>query len=35
MIDPFKAVGIDVGIKNFARDSDGYLTPNLMNLKKM
>ncbi len=30
-----KAVGIDVGIKNFARDSDGYQTPNPMSLKKM
>ncbi|MHB8602326.1 MAG: RNA-guided endonuclease InsQ/TnpB family protein [Nitrosotalea sp.] len=30
-----KAVGIDVGIKNFAYDSDGFVTPNLMNLKKL
>jgi putative transposase len=31
----FKAVGIDVGIKSFAYDSDGYRTPNPLNLKKM
>lgn len=30
-----KAVGIDVGIKNFAYDSDGFVTPNPLNLKKM
>lgn len=30
-----KAVGIDVGIKNFAYDSDGCQTPNPYNLKKM
>jgi len=30
-----KAVGIDVGIKSFAYDSDGYQTPNPLNLKKM
>ncbi len=30
-----KSVGIDVGIKNFAYDSDGYQTPNPMNLQKM
>lgn len=30
-----KAVGIDVGIKNFAYDSDGHQTPNPLNLKKM
>ena len=35
MIDLFKAVGIDVGIKNFAYDSDGFVTPNPMNLKKL
>jgi putative transposase len=29
------AVGIDVGIKNFAYDSDGFATPNPLNLKKM
>jgi putative transposase len=30
-----KAVGIDVGIKSFAYDSDGYSTPNPLSLKKM
>lgn len=30
-----KAVGIDVGIKNFTYDSDGSVTPNPLNLKKM
>jgi putative transposase len=30
-----KAVGIDVGIKSFAYDSQGYATPNPLNLKKM
>lgn len=30
-----KVVGIDVGIKSFAYDSDGYRTPNPLNLKKM
>ncbi|MFQ5497571.1 MAG: RNA-guided endonuclease InsQ/TnpB family protein [Nitrosopumilus sp.] len=30
-----KAVGIDVGIKSFTYDSDGYSTPNPLNLKKM
>jgi putative transposase len=30
-----KAVGIDVGIKNFAYDSDGFATPNPLNLHKM
>ena len=30
-----KSVGIDVGIKSFAYDSDGYQTPNPLNLKKM
>jgi putative transposase len=34
-IDFKKAVGIDVGIKNFAYDSDGYCVPNPLNLKKM
>ena len=29
------AVGIDVGIKNFAYDSDGHSTPNQLNLQKM
>ena len=29
------AVGIDVGIKNFAYDSDGFATPNPLNLQKM
>jgi putative transposase len=35
MIDFSKAVGMDVGIKNFAYDSDGFVTPNPLNLKKM
>ncbi|MHB8547269.1 MAG: RNA-guided endonuclease InsQ/TnpB family protein [Nitrosotalea sp.] len=35
MIDMSKIVGVDVGIKNFAYDSDGHQTPNLLNLKKM
>lgn len=30
-----KSVGIDMGIKNFAYDSDGHVTPNPLNLKKM
>jgi putative transposase len=30
-----KAVGIDVGIKSFVYDSNGYQTPNPLNLKKM
>ncbi len=30
-----KSIGIDVGIKNFAYDSDGHLTPNPLNLQKM
>ncbi len=30
-----KSVGIDVGIKNFAYDSDGFQTPNQLNLQKM
>ncbi len=30
-----KSVGIDVGIKNFAYDSDGYQTPNPLNYSKM
>jgi putative transposase len=30
-----KSIGIDVGIKNFAYDSDGYQTPNPLNLQKM
>jgi putative transposase len=30
-----KSVGIDVGIKNFAYDSDGFATPNPLNLQKM
>jgi putative transposase len=30
-----RAVGIDMGIKSFAYDSDGYSTPNPLNLKKM
>jgi len=34
-IDFTKSVGIDVGIKSFAYDSDGHNTPNPMNLKKM
>ena len=34
-IDFTKAVGIDVGIKSFAYDSDKHNTPNPLNLKKM
>ena len=34
-IDFKKSVGIDVGIKSFAYDSDGHSTPNPLNLKKM
>ena len=34
-IDLSKAVGIDVGIKSFAYDSDEHNTPNPLNLKKM
>jgi putative transposase len=30
-----KSIGIDVGIKNFAYDSDGYQTPNPLNYTKM
>ncbi len=30
-----KSIGIDVGIKSFVYDSDGYQTPNPLNLKKM
>ena len=30
-----KSVGIDVGIKNFAYDSDGHQTPNPLNYTKM
>ena len=30
-----RAVGIDVGIKSFAYDSNGYQTPNPLNLKKV
>lgn len=30
-----KSVGIDVGIKNFVYDSDGFATPNPLNLKKL
>ena len=30
-----KAVGIDIGIKNFTYDSDGHSTPNPLNLKKL
>lgn len=30
-----KAIGIDVGIKSFAYDSDGHSTPNPLNLKEM
>jgi putative transposase len=29
------SVGIDVGIKNFTYDSDGFVTPNPLNLQKM
>lgn len=34
-IDLRKSVGIDVGIKNYAYDSDGNATPNPRNLQKM
>ncbi len=34
-IDFRKSVGIDVGIKNYAYDSDNYVTPNPENLRKM
>lgn len=30
-----KAIGIDVGIRNFAYDSDGFAIPNQLNLQKM
>jgi putative transposase len=30
-----KSIGVDIGITNFAYDSDGYQTPNPLNLKKM
>ncbi|HEX9845968.1 MAG TPA: RNA-guided endonuclease TnpB family protein [Candidatus Nitrosotenuis sp.] len=30
-----KSIGIDVGIKNFAYDSDGFVTPNPLNYSKM
>ena len=30
-----KSVGIDVGIKSFAYDSDGFVTPNPLNYSKM
>jgi putative transposase len=30
-----KSTGIDVGIRNFAYDSDGFVTPNPLNLQKM
>lgn len=30
-----KSVGIDVGIRNFAYDSDGFVTPNPLNYSKM
>lgn len=35
MVNISNAVGIDVGITNFAYDSDGFVTPNPLNLKKM
>jgi putative transposase len=35
VIDFKKAVGIDVGIKNLVYDSDGFVTPNPLNLKKL
>src|SRR5574340_63149 len=35
MPDFSKSVGIDVGIKNCAYDSDGFVTPNTLNLKKL
>jgi putative transposase len=34
-IDFTKTVGIDIGIKSFAYDSDNHRTPNPLNLKKM
>lgn len=34
-IDFLKSVGIDMGIKSFAHDSDKHNTPNPLNLKKM
>ncbi|MGI0007170.1 MAG: RNA-guided endonuclease InsQ/TnpB family protein [Nitrosotalea sp.] len=34
-IDFGKSIGIDVGIKNFAYDSAGHVTPNPLNLKKL
>lgn len=34
-INLIKSTGIDVGIKNFAYDSDGYVTPNPLNLQKL
>ncbi len=34
-VDFRKAVGIDVGIKNYAYDSDGHSVPNPENLRKM
>lgn len=30
-----RSVGIDVGIKNLVYDSDGFVTPNQLNLKKL
>ena len=30
-----KSVGIDVEVKNFAYDSDGFVTPNQLNLQRM
>lgn len=34
-IDFTKSVGIDVGIRNFTYDSDGFVTPNPLNYSKM
>ncbi len=34
-IDFKRSVGLDVGIKNYAYDSDGHSTPNILNLQKM
>ncbi len=34
-VDFRKAVGIDVGIRNYAYDSDGRITPNPQSLKKI
>lgn len=31
----YRPIGIDVGVTNFAYDSDGHQTPNPLNLKKM